>query len=284
MTITGGVWLLLTTLSNAESSSLHPPPPPPPPQLQQQLQPPQSASSGCTYLLATFPFSGNTWLRNVWDIATGIGAESAYPEQGTLSKNNLTYGSDCGANNGNNHRHAYQMYTRGSKNHTHTVIALAAQIERNEHTVIHDFPCGFVKRANATDPLLVKTHFPVLQLVDGEYKRYSSRRNICAVILAHRDYMWCEHHKLERKFWATVNTKNDTYSECKHEIANKIITHNMYWKKKADYLGIPVVVFNFSNAILKRSVAVAEFKRVFKFINISITPERMALATLLHIY
>ena len=56
------------------------------------------------FVLATFPHTGNTWIRNFWELGTGIGTEAVYRESGEWSDYTLSYGHSCGNNSGRKHQ------------------------------------------------------------------------------------------------------------------------------------------------------------------------------------
>lgn len=156
------------------------------------------------FYFATYPHTGNTWIRETWDLSTGIGSESVYEEYGVYDNRTKSFGSECGSSGGRYHKRKH-----GSK------------------------ICKLFHRATQNETLLIKTHYPTLQ----NHAR-NHLKNYDGVIITERTAKdWCKSH------WESFQSRNECEAKTrvKMEIHNKYwLSKNMvkliidYEKMKTD--------------------------------------------------
>ena len=221
-------------------------------------------------------------IRNFWDIATGVGAETGnYPEHGQYSEENLGYGSPCGTNGGVNHRAAYR--TMIAKNGV-TLTNLIAKVAEKENVAFSDLPCGLVRRALPSDPLLYKTHHPRYHR-NGEIEKFTENNLVRGIILSTRTDPrgWCKSHGHERKYWALGEHKDANATWCPVGIASEIQKFSDAYRTDARFAGVPTMTMDFSLMHDNASYAREEFRRLLNFTSVQVSRERFGLADHLYI-
>ena len=227
---------------------------------------------GCRYLLATFPFTGNTWIRNFWDIATGVGA-GAITRKGPLPRRHTRFGSPCGTNNGRNHREAYTRIKTNKILHA-KFTDLVARVASREGTSITHLPCDLTRRATIEDPLLIKTHHPILRR-RGELQKYPGNNLVCGIVHTIRSdtESWCQHHGHERKYW-------ESEPECASGVATNIAKFLKSYD--AEFRGVPRLIMDFSLMSMNASYARTEFRRLLNFTSVRARGSLRAAALMHH--
>ena len=171
------------------------------------------ASSACA--------AGNTWIRNFWDIGAGVAAQAHYPELGSKewSTATLAHGSPCGTNGGHDHRRlrpadfdhlAREQQTAG----TSRIASLVAKILAEEAPLsatrspgpidVAKFNgCDLVSAPGPSDPVLIKTHHPQLDVLSKLARHYTSSSNVGGIVLTMRSDAtgWCKTHGLQNAEW-----------------------------------------------------------------------------------
>jgi hypothetical protein len=235
---------------------------------------------GCRFVLATFPFTGNTWIRNFWDVATGVGAETGnYPEKGKYLEVNLGFGSSCGTNGGENQRAAYKKARSDA-----ATLDLVARVAAKENATFADLPCDLIRRAGPSDPILYKTHHPLF-FRDGEIEKFTSNNLVCGIILTNRSdtWGWCKTHGHERKYWAKGEHKEADSTWCPVGIAAEVEEFHKWYETDRRFQGVPVMTVDYSLMASNGSHAAKEFQRLLDFASVQVSKERFELAAHLHI-
>ena len=109
---------------------------------------------------ATYPHTGNTWIRNIWDVATGIASGTVF--LGENDKHAVIHGRisvhPCGTNSGRSH--------------------------------LND--CAMIRPPRYNEALFVKTHFPTIKTHE--------MANTDKVVITHRSATsWCDAHLSGRR-------------------------------------------------------------------------------------
>lgn len=161
------------------------------------------------FALATYPHTGNTWIRNFWEVGTGISSEAIYPESGKWSNYSRSYGSPCGNNAGRRHRRKWGKEI-----------------------------CDLIHRAEPNEPILVKTHYPSLRNVHGQVENFDEILD--GIILTVRNpESWCKRY-LNSEF----RMRFKTMEECVPGMKVKFEVHNKWWTER--YSHVPIHTFNYT--------------------------------------
>lgn len=223
---------------------------------------------GCRYVIPTFPFTGNTFIRSFWDIATGIGAQAHYQEGGEWSNATMAFGSACGTNGGKNNRGLIPVAFRKNghlseeqKNgRTSRIASLVANIMTEEtalsatighyhgqkHNNVPFTGCDLVSAPGPSDPVLIKTHHPFLRINHVVARHYTTHTasggdvsNVCGIVLTNRSNSrgWCKSHGLQVKKWwhhegaepVNWDDPEDWMAVCAKNVAAEFAKFNKYW-------------------------------------------------------
>eukprot|EP00040_Diaphanoeca_grandis_P000332 m.15137 g.15137 ORF g.15137 m.15137 type:complete len:395 (+) comp10454_c0_seq1:308-1492(+) len=238
---------------------------------------------GCHYIFATFPFTGNTWIRNFWDIATGIGTQSMYPEGGQRSTTSDAYASVCGTNRGKNHVAAWntkktavlELLRRINPDSEPTLSFGADQTVTNV--------CDLVRTAKPSDPMIIKTHLPRPISPRSELDRFVGKNLVCGIIHTVRTEVdsWCRSHGTGVSWWNNA-------TECPHVVSKMMQGDADFWhsvqSEGGPLAGVPVLTLNFTEMTTGDDPTVVEnsIQKLFAFTNTTVDPRRLQLASLLH--
>jgi len=160
------------------------------------------------FILATFPHTGNNWIRNIWELGTGIGSEAYYKENGLYSNVTHSYGSSCGNDAGRRHRRQHGLGI-----------------------------CNKIHRAEPGEPVLIKTHWPSFRSLPEQEEHFDE---LSGIILTIRDHIsWCD-----RYFDGGFNHKFNTIEGCYQGTKTRFRKHNEWWIKRYPY--VPVHIYNYT--------------------------------------
>jgi len=194
------------------------------------------------WLLATYPFTGSTWIRNVWDVSTGIVSEAVFQEGGSDKKRIgiETWGGEC-----------------GSRNYHGIVPNLGASDPEL---------CAMVRRAaSASESVLVKSHYPALKCC-GDWDRSQFVRGV--ILTKRSPEKWCDSHSEGAiGFSAKQFRKSD---DCAADVRAGMAHMREYYVSKS----IPILELDFdamaSSKIGDTAAAVrAEFERLWAFTGVT---------------
>jgi hypothetical protein len=235
-----------------------------------ELDPPEAFGALPTrIIMPSVPFSGNTWTRLHWDIATGIGTQTMYDTELPAQKwrkeahvASCSYRSYCGSGGGDDHRHKCSQLRRGSEESSipRAVHEMCSSLcERNpavDRKREHEFlpreelrymieSGGHIHNARRNEPTLVKSHWPFLPWDPG-----ALIGNVAILHLVRHpltQYFTFIKHEME----VACPAKGGTF---RRTMRMWISFHTM-WKRYAKVHGLPHVVVRYENMLVNTSAA-----------------------------
>lgn len=161
------------------------------------------------FVLATFPHTGNNWIRNMFELSTGIGTEAVYPEYGKWSNRSHSFGHSCGNDGGRRHR----------RKHGHQI-------------------CKLIHRPEPYEPVIVKTHWPTFSISPEQVESFDE--GIEGIILTVRNPDdWCKRYLV-----SDFKHPYKTMDECIPGMEKRFKKHNDWWLKRYPYL--PTRIYNYT--------------------------------------
>jgi hypothetical protein len=202
---------------------------------------PSSHKRSRVWLMATFPHTGATWLREIWDIATGVASQSVFRlaanELWDASTSSWAFSEAAGCN---------------------------PDPKMQYYNTLNATVCSWVHRALPWEDVLVKTHHPTnVSAQDGGDLRSIAK----GVILTRRSAdSWCRQRREQVK---GAKGGLATQDECTAVISGAMEAHNRY------YGSLPHIVLDFDEMRSNATAAAYQLGRLWRFTGI--TPKRNAL-------
>ena len=190
----------------------------------------QKAESNATkakdvFLLASYPSAGASWVRNIWDLSTGVASQSAderHPGD-TFSARSRSWGSPCGSRRPPDER-----------------------LESAKR-------CGVVRPAAAGDPVVVATRYPARP--EGGDRRGAVEG---IVVIDRSPRSWCASAARAAARGGAANCEAAVGAEMRKFL-------DFYLEPAPGYHAFPVLVLSYDRMAASNVSATREMRRMYDF-------------------
>jgi lipopolysaccharide biosynthesis glycosyltransferase len=199
------------------------------------VKPTTRLSANTIWLIATFPHTGSTWIRNMWDVSTGIVSESVFKE-------------------GKNDRQRDGIGSWGGKCGSRNFPGLEPDLSSVNSTL-----CSMVRLAKH-EALLVKSHYPIIQHAgDGDKRVFAN-----GVVLTKRSpEKWCDSHPEGTAMFPARLFR--TTGDCVTDVQDGMRRLREFYVES----GLPYIELDYDAMATSPIVARREFERLWAFTGVN---------------